>query len=325
MTSSTDTTQFKAQSNQENHIDPLLPHYVYVLLDPSNGNKPFYVGKGTGNRVKQHVVEVKYLLRKEQREEGGAINSEKQKRIDNILKSNVNMQPLEVILARFETAEEAFAVEAIYIHQVFGYDTLTNIASGHGAQFMRTKEQFEVICAEAKDQESIERVDGIDQNRIRGIRDGLFRDKKIQGLTKAGAYDHMSDLQQALTKAGISWRDYTHPGDNSFHPGESNGYLSLIIEIGGLDLNVQFTKRLILSINVIFTKRTELSAELKTINHKSRDHSYALGEKKNKGRYAWFIQENKIKKQINKDGFTGLLHWLNDLQKHLKPTQTTKN
>lgn len=323
MKSSIDINQVKAHYNQENYIEPLLPHYVYVLLDPSNGNQPFYVGKGTGNRVKHHVGEVKALLRKEQSEEGGAINSEKQKRIDNILKSNMNIQPLEVILARFETAEEAFAVEAVFIHQVFGYDNLTNIASGHGAQFIRTKEQFDTICKEAKDQETIERVEGIDQNRIRGTRDGLFRDKKIQGLTKAGAYDHMSDLQHALTEAGISWRDYTQPGDNTFHPGESNGYLSVIVEIGGLDLNVQFTKSRLLSINVIFTKRTELSAELKTIKQKSRDDYYALGEKKKNGKYAWFMQDDKIRGEINKNGFTGLLTWLNEFNMHFNPTCIT--
>lgn len=309
-------------SQVETYEEPLLPHYVYVLLDPCNGNQPFYVGKGTGNRVKHHVDEVKALLRKAQSEDDAAINTEKHKRINNILKSNANMQPLEVILARFETAEEAFAVEAIYIHQVFGYDNLTNIASGHGAQFIRSMEQFERIRKEAKDQKSIERVDGIDQHRVRGTRDGSFRNKKIQGLTMSGAYDRMSDLQEALSNAGISWRDYTQPGDNAFHPGESNGYLSVIVEIGGLDLNVQFTKKRIFSINVIFTQRSKLSEELRVIKQKPREDYYALGDKKNNGRYAWFIHDKKIRNGINENGITSLLDWLHDLQKHLASTHT---
>ena len=139
----------------------------------------------------------------------------------------------------------------------------------------------------------------------------------------AGAYDHMSDLQEALTNYGISWRDYTQSGDNKFNPGESNGYLSVIVEIGGLDLNIQFTKRRIFSINVIFTKRTNLSAELKTIKQKPREDYYALGEQKNNGRYAWFIHDNKIRKEINKNGFTSLLDWLRNLQKDLAPNSLT--
>ena len=35
-----------------------LGFYVYMLIDPRN-NKPFYVGKGKGNRVFQHVEDAK--------------------------------------------------------------------------------------------------------------------------------------------------------------------------------------------------------------------------------------------------------------------------
>lgn len=270
----------------DNVEEPLLPHYVYMLLDPLNGNEPFYVGKGMGTRVSYHVDEVMAQLRDA---DGGAVpdgGSAKQSRIAEIIRSDT--KPLEVILARFETAEEAFAVESIYIHQVLGYDSLTNIASGHGSKFIRTRDQIEHIRQHATDQHSIPRIDGIDQNRVRGVRDGAFRNEKIQGLTEAGAYDCLSDLQQALTAGGISWRDYTLPGDTAFHPGESNGYLSVIVEIGGLDLNIQFTKTQSLSVNVIFTERTQAAiAHLDTLSRALGD-DYAIGEKKKGGMYAWF-------------------------------------
>ena len=35
-----------------------LGYYVYMLIDPRN-DQPFYVGKGQGNRVFQHVIDAK--------------------------------------------------------------------------------------------------------------------------------------------------------------------------------------------------------------------------------------------------------------------------
>ena len=35
----------------------LEPYYVYVLVDPRPGGGIFYVGKGTGQRYRQHLLE----------------------------------------------------------------------------------------------------------------------------------------------------------------------------------------------------------------------------------------------------------------------------
>ncbi len=34
-----------------------MRYYVYALIDPTNDNTPFYIGKGTNDRIKQHFVE----------------------------------------------------------------------------------------------------------------------------------------------------------------------------------------------------------------------------------------------------------------------------
>ena len=34
-------------------------YYVYALIDPTNDNKPFYIGKGNNGRVKSHFKEAK--------------------------------------------------------------------------------------------------------------------------------------------------------------------------------------------------------------------------------------------------------------------------
>ena len=142
--------------------EPLLPYYVYVLLDPLNGNAPFYVGKGTGKRVRQHLQEVvtKINLEVESTNIQSDLLTKKQKIIKNIVTSG--KFPLEVIIGRYETEDEAFAVEAAFIHFVFGYNNLTNIAHGHGSRLLRTNEEFDHIKLNVQLQEQIPLKPGVD-------------------------------------------------------------------------------------------------------------------------------------------------------------------
>jgi len=85
--------------------EPLLPYYVYLLLDPMQGNTPFYVGKGTGSRVNSHVAEVRRMLALESALPAGTtagtgLPSVKRRRIMDIL--GASMAPIELIVARFQ-------------------------------------------------------------------------------------------------------------------------------------------------------------------------------------------------------------------------------
>ena len=80
-----------------------LGYYVYLLIDPRN-NKVFYVGKGKGNRINQHLL--------------GALDeetgeSEKIKRIREIEKAGLEIG--NKILRHDLTEKEAFSVESAMI------------------------------------------------------------------------------------------------------------------------------------------------------------------------------------------------------------------
>ena len=90
-----------------------LKYYVYVYSDPDT-KKPFYVGKGKGNRVFSHLMQ-----------EG---ESEKIKQIQNLLTQG--KEPLIEILVHGVDEETAFKVEAAAI-DLIGIENLTNMQRGH--------------------------------------------------------------------------------------------------------------------------------------------------------------------------------------------------
>jgi uncharacterized protein len=95
-----------------------LGYYIYLLIDPRD-NKVFYVGKGNGNRINQHLLGALDNKTKE---------SEKIKRIREI--ENGGHKIMNVILRHGLTEKEAFEVESAMI-DFLGKDKLTNIVSGH--------------------------------------------------------------------------------------------------------------------------------------------------------------------------------------------------
>lgn len=249
-------------SSSPDLVVPLLPFYVYVLMDPVT-HEVLYCGKGTGTRVQHHSVEVRRLMNK-----GEILISEKNKKISEIY-SNGN-DPLELVIGRFETADEAFAVETTLIKWVYGLEQLTNAVEGHGAEFVRQKGEFR-------------KCPRLDVPAPARSNDGSYRNKKIEALVKAGAFDLLNSLRNHLVSYGFSVRDFKLKEDKPFDPSASNGYLGLLMRIKKVDFLVTFSKikRLDLSIaNTMFSREPEALQQLSAI-HKAKGADFFASSPKN--------------------------------------------
>lgn len=89
-----------------------MKYYTYMLIDPRN-NKPFYVGKGMGNRAYTHL-EFK----------SGSTNPHK----DNIITKlySLDMKPIVEILEHYDSENDAYTAEAKLIETI-GLENLSNI------------------------------------------------------------------------------------------------------------------------------------------------------------------------------------------------------
>jgi hypothetical protein len=134
----------------------LKKYYVYVLIDSRKSSDAdggiFYVGKGSNKRVFDHVKSVKSKMRTftsedlvsdvgDSNEKTDEKESSKVRRIKEIQESGADVT--ECIIGRFDTAEEAFAVEAVLIEWVYGRERnlgqLTNIQPGRYSKHIRNK------------------------------------------------------------------------------------------------------------------------------------------------------------------------------------------
>ena len=138
------------QSNPDTIDIPLREFYVYALMDPRN-DSIFYVGKGQRERVMHHAgqVTVEDFFRDcddiDDNSDVEQTRSEKEQRIAEIKMAGLNV--IERVLARFKTEVEAYAVESVLIHWVYGRKleggTLTNIQAGHNHIHVRRKDNFD--------------------------------------------------------------------------------------------------------------------------------------------------------------------------------------
>lgn len=95
-----------------------LKHYVYMLIDPRD-NRPFYIGKGVGDRVNNHQ---EWALKHE------LDQTKKLDRIREIIAEGYEVH--QVIVRHGMTMATAFEVESALIDFI-GMNNLTNIVSGH--------------------------------------------------------------------------------------------------------------------------------------------------------------------------------------------------
>lgn len=101
-----------------------IKSYVYRLIDPRNG-QTFYVGKGKGNRVFDHVNGALKCS-----EEDSEMNNPKISTIRDI--KNAGLEVIHVIQCWNLTDEEAFLVESAIMDC---YPHLTNIQKGHYSDY----------------------------------------------------------------------------------------------------------------------------------------------------------------------------------------------
>jgi len=116
-------------------VSEAIGFYVYLLKDPRN-SEIFYVGKGIGNRVFNHVASAGDT----------ELDSIKHARIREIEASGFKVE--HVILRHGLSEQSAFEVEAAAI-DLIGFSNLSNLQSGHasGDFGIRTAEELEAIYA----------------------------------------------------------------------------------------------------------------------------------------------------------------------------------
>jgi len=112
-----------------------LKWYVYRLIDPRNG-ETFYIGKGQGDRIFEHV---KGALKIDNGEDAVDL---KFQRIKDITSAGLEVTHV-IHRHNIESAEVAFEIEAAVID---AYPGLTNRVSGHGAGDYGVRHVVEIIA-----------------------------------------------------------------------------------------------------------------------------------------------------------------------------------
>lgn len=158
--------------NTINEQNAILPYYVYELRDPRD-NRTFYVGKGSSLRIYAHSAD-------EENQKGARINEI----------NKLEMKEQRIIIGRFETEEEAFAVESILIKWVYGFDNLTNRVHGHRQVNIRPHSE------QISGNYSI--ISGIDVSRDASSNSGEYTSNQKSQLIHNSVFEKLIAIQHSL-------------------------------------------------------------------------------------------------------------------------------
>lgn len=163
-------------------VSEQLKSYVYLYSDPRDG-KPFYVGKGIGNRAFSHLDEES--------------ESKKVETIDQIRK--VGLEPNIEILRYGLSDDQATLLEASVI-DLFGLNVLTNEVRGqHSRSFGRVKVDDLLLKLTAKPAQITHRVLLITINRL--FRSDMSAKELLeatQGIWKLGKRRENAEIAMAV-------------------------------------------------------------------------------------------------------------------------------
>ncbi|MHA3103041.1 GIY-YIG nuclease family protein [Acinetobacter sp. ANC 3791] len=158
-----------------------MPYYVYEFRDPQD-NSVIYVSKGTGQRMLRS-----FELDKAQ------LNSIEAK-VKAIQDAGYTLQ--RVVVGRFSTEEEAFAVEATLIKWVYGFERLNNQIHRHHHQNIRDYTQH--LHANYSE------ISGIDIPRkikLANDRSGQFSDEQRRKIAENLIIGKLNSLYSELCHA----------------------------------------------------------------------------------------------------------------------------
>ncbi|MBZ9688488.1 GIY-YIG nuclease family protein [Clostridium estertheticum] len=136
-----------------------MRYYVYALIDPTNDNKPFYIGKGIADRVKSHFkeamssegadgldVDISTIAENELEEYNNSkAESPKIRRLKDLFEQGYGYNAIARILAKNLDEPTALALEAFLIKSVYGLKHLTNIVEGENAERFRPYSNWDCI------------------------------------------------------------------------------------------------------------------------------------------------------------------------------------
>lgn len=156
-------------------------YYVYGLIDPRD-NRLFYIGKGTGNRVFQHIIESNKNPKSEK---------EKLQTIENIEKTGNHVKHILINWGLKET--EAFASEASLIN-LMNYISnvqLSNIVAGHHT----------MGCFDVKE---IEKIYGAELLTLEDLRHRILIIKVNKLYYRNMSSDEIYDIVRGVWRANIN-------------------------------------------------------------------------------------------------------------------------